>query len=308
MATGDEIRVGLAAYPGAQQAAVLGLRDLLEAAGWSLTGQGRRFKVDVAEDFSAEKLYDAVILPPSLGPRLEGAVLAELSAWVQRQHGAGALVCSVCAGAFPLAASGVLDGRTATTHWALAQEFAHAFPQVRLQAERLLIDDGDVITAGGLMAWTDLGLRLVARFMGLAVMLQTARYFLIDPGGREQSYYNLFAPDLTHGDAAVLKAQHWLQTRFHDPVTVPQMAAAAGLEERTFLRRFQAAAGFKPSEYLQQLRVSKARERLELSTASIEAIAMEMGYLDVSAFRKLFQRVVGLSPSEYRKRFAPARG
>ena len=307
MASGGEIRIGLAAYPCAQRAAVLGLQDLLQAAG-GLPQAARGLRVEIVEDFGGEAAFDAVILPPCLGPRPEGEALAEVSAWVARQHGGGALVCSICAGAFALAETGLLDGRQATTHWVLAPAFAQAYPHVQLQAERLLIDDGDVITAGGLMAWTDLGLRLVARFLGLAVMLQTARFFLIDPGAREQSYYNLFAPDLSHGDAQVLKAQHWLQAHYPEPVTVPQTAAAAGLEERTFLRRFQAATGHKPSEYLQQLRVAKARERLELSTASIESIAMDAGYLDVSAFRKLFQRIVGLSPSEYRKRFSPARG
>ncbi|MDC0657658.1 helix-turn-helix domain-containing protein [Leisingera sp. SS27] len=303
-----QIRVALVAYPGAQQAALLGLRDLLEAAGGGAPGQARRFRTELVEDFSGQGQFDAVVLPPSLGARPEGAALRAVAGWVKRQHKGGALACSVCAGAFLLAAAGVLDGRPATTHWALAQDLARTYPQVQLQAERLLIDDGDVVTAGGLMAWTDLGLRLIARFMGPAVMLATARFFLIDPGVREQSYYNLFAPDLTHGDAAVLQAQHWLQPRFHQPVAVPQMAAAAGLEERTFLRRFQAATGLAPSQYLQQLRIAKAREQLELSTASIDSIAAAAGYLDVSAFRKLFQRTVGLSPSAYRKRFAPARG
>lgn len=307
MAGDDQIRVGLVDYPGAQQAALLGLRDLLEAAGGGLQVQARRFTTRMVKDFSARDPFDAVILPPSLGEGPAGVELQGVARWVRQQHTGGALACSVCAGAFLLAAAGVLDGRPATTHWALAEGFAQAYPKVRVQAERLLIDDGDVMTAGGLMAWTDLGLRLIARFMGPAVMLETARFFLIDPGVREQSYYNLFAPSLTHGDAAVLKAQHWLQARFHQVVTVPQMAAAAGLEERTFLRRFQAATSLAPSQYLQQLRIAKAREQLELSSASIETIAMAAGYLDVSAFRKLFQRAVGLSPSAYRKRFTPPR-
>ncbi|MEM9631765.1 MAG: helix-turn-helix domain-containing protein [Pseudomonadota bacterium] len=311
MSCDHSIRIGIAAYPCAQRAAVLGLKDLLEAASrfhHAEAAEPRSFQVELIDGFSTNKFdtLDTVILPPCLGPRPEGEDLSEIARWVAWQHSHGALVCSICAGAFPLAASGLLNGRSATTHWALAKEFADAFPEVQLEASRLIIDDGDVITAGGLMAWTDLGLRLVVRFMGPAVMLETARFFLIDPGEREQSYYNLFSPNLTHGDARVLKAQHWLQANYQSAVTVPQMAAAAGQEERTFLRRFHAATGLNPSEYLQRLRIAKAREQLELTNASIESIALDVGYLDVSAFRKLFQKIVGLSPSEYRRRFAPA--
>ncbi|MES0884135.1 GlxA family transcriptional regulator [Roseibium sp. SCP14] len=305
------IRTGIAAYSCAQQAAVLGLKDLLEAASRFQQAEAankRSFQVELLDGFSpgSSGNFDIVILPPCLGARPEGEDLEEIARWVALQHAHGALICSICAGAFPLAASGLLSGRQATTHWALAKEFARSYPEVQLDAGRLIIDDGDVITAGGLMAWTDLGLRLVVRFMGPAVMLETARFFLIDPGEREQSYYNLFSPNLTHGDAGVLKAQHWLQANYQSAVTVPQMAAAAGQEERTFLRRFHAATGFNPSEYLQRLRIAKAREQLELTNTNIETIALNVGYLDVSAFRKLFQKIVGLSPREYRRRFAPA--
>ncbi|MCV0427596.1 MAG: helix-turn-helix domain-containing protein [Roseibium sp.] len=313
ISSGQTIRIGIATYPRAQQAAVLGLKDLLQSAGrFQQAGATipRTFQVELVDSFSPDEFkgFDTVILPPCLGARPEGKELASVVRWIARQHAQGALICSICAGAFALAETGLLNGRQATTHWALAKEFADTFPEVRLEASRLIIDDGDVVTAGGLMAWMDLGLKLVARYLGPAVMLETARYFLIDPGEREQSYYNLFAPNLTHGDAGVLKVQHWLQANFQSAVTVPQMASVARQEERTFLRRFRASTGLNPSEYLQRLRISKARERLELTTASIETIALEVGYLDVSAFRKLFQKIVGLSPREYRKRFAPAGG
>lgn len=248
----------------------------------------------------------ALILPPALGQRIEGATEQQLVAWVQHHHRQGALICSICAGAFPLAASGLLDGRQATTHWALATEFANRFPAVHLQADRLVVDDGDVITAGGLMAWTDLGLRLIARFMGPALMLKVARFFLIDPGERAQSFYSSFSPNLAHGDTAILRAQHWVQSRYALTVSVREFAGAAQLELRTFGRRFQAATGLSPSEYVQQLRIAKARERLELSQASIDTIARDVGYLDTSAFRRMFHKIVGLTPGEYRKRFSPA--
>lgn len=154
------------------------------------------------------------------------------------------------------------------------------------------------------MAWTDLGLRLIDRFLGPSVMIETGKFWLIDPSGREQRHYSSFAPRLTHGDEAVLKVQHWLQSRATRPVAVPAMAAAAGLEERTFQRRFKAATGMRPVEYLQHLRIGKAREMLEFTKRSIDQIAWSVGYEDAAAFRRVFHRILGLSPGEYRQRFS----
>jgi transcriptional regulator GlxA family with amidase domain len=179
---------------------------------------------------------------------------------------------------------------------------------VVLDTNEIVIDDGDIMTGGGVMAWVDLGLRLVGRYLGSATVLATARYFLVDPGGREQRFYSRFAPALAHGDEAILRAQHWLQAKHGGKVTLAMMAAKARLHERTFLRRFQGATGHTPTAYLQQLRVGKARELLELSNRSVDEIAWKVGYHDTSAFRKVFVRVMGLSPGEYRRRFATERG
>jgi len=308
----DSIKIGLAAYPQSQSAAIFGLQDLFDVAnrfGQDEAEQVRRIDTETVKNFSRlDNRLQALVLPPALNQQIEWGTEHQLVRWVRHHHGQGALVCSICAGAFPLAASGLLDGRQATTHWALASDFAARFPDIKLEADRLVIDDGDIITAGGLMAWTDLGLRLIARFMGPALMLKVARFFLIDPGERAQSFYSSFVPNLTHGDDRILQVQHWLQSRYAEPVTIPDMAGVARLELRTFGRRFNAACGLSPSEYLQYLRISKARERLELSQTSIESIARDVGYTDISAFRRMFFKVVGLTPGEYRKRFAPASG
>ncbi|HJW43359.1 MAG TPA: GlxA family transcriptional regulator [Geothrix sp.] len=303
--------IGILAYPGVQQAAVHGLTDLLEAAS-RLRGQGPEPAValtvqpwdGVAPLLPPEVPLAALILPPSLGIQATPAQTAAIAAWLRDRHGEGTVICSICAGAFLLAETGLLDGRPATTHWALAERFAARFPAVRLDADKLLIDDGDLVTAGGLMAWVDLGLRLVNRFLGSATLLATARYFLVDPGGREQRFYSTFAPQLTHGDAAILKVQHWLQANSGGRVSLPMMAARAKLGDRTFLRRFQAATGMTPGQYLQHLRVGKARELLERSGLSVDEIAWQVGYGDPGAFRKVFLKVMGLSPGEYRRRFA----
>jgi transcriptional regulator GlxA family with amidase domain len=174
---------------------------------------------------------------------------------------------------------------------------------VALDVDRLVIDNGDIITAGGMMAWTDLGLKLVDRYLGNAAMMATAGTLLIDPPGREQRYYSSFVPTLNHGDAPVLRVQHYLHAEFANDITLAEMAVKAGLEERTFLRRFRKATNLTTTEYLQRFTVNKARELLQFGTIPIEAIAGSVGYTDASAFRKVFLSIVGLSPSEYRRRF-----
>ncbi|MEM9488335.1 MAG: GlxA family transcriptional regulator [Myxococcota bacterium] len=306
-------RIGILIYPRAQMSAVLGLTDLFEMANRVSAELGApSANIDVqhwrADDgpTTPDAPLTALIVPPSLDDQApeDDDELDRLAAWTINRHGEGTVVCSVCVGAFLLARTGLLSGRVVTTHWALADRFAEDFPEIELDTDKLLIDDGDIITAGGLMAWTDLGLKLIDRLLGSAITLATARYFLVDPGGREQRFYSSFAPKLSHGDSAILKVQHWLATTSDEKITLPAMAGKAGLGERTFLRRFHRATGLKPIRYLQQLRVGKARGMLELSSMTVDEIAWKVGYEDTSAFRKLFKRIMGLSPGEYRRRFA----
>lgn len=309
IAAPEPISIGLLAYPGAQAAALYGLQDLLTTAnrmGAAQAGARRTLEpriVDGATALSTAPPFTVLVLPPCLGYDTACAPDPALVAWLRAQHGAGTLLCSVCAGAFLLAETGLLNGRPATTHWALADAFRARFPGVDLDPDRLLVDDGDLVTAGGLMAWVDLGLALIHRFLGTEAMLETARLFLVDPGGREQRFYAPFAPRLDHGDRAILAIQHGLQTLGAETVSVADLAHRAAMSERTFLRRFHKATGFKPAAYLQHLRIGRARFLLERGDLTQEAIAWEVGYADVGAFRARFQALMGLSPGEYRRRF-----
>jgi transcriptional regulator GlxA family with amidase domain len=134
-------------------------------------------------------------------------------------------------------------------------------------------------------------------------MVETSRFFLVDAGGREQRHYGSFAPRLSHGDEAILKVQHWLLAKGARAVSIADMAREAGLEERTFLRRFKAATGVKPTEYAQCVRMEKARELLQFTKRPIDQVAWSVGYEDSTAFRRVFNRLVGLSPGDYRRRF-----
>ncbi len=229
-----------------------------------------------------------------------------LVSWLVERHAAGTTLCSVCGGAFVLAETGLLAGRSATTHWSFIKALAERFPKIHVDECRITVEDGNFITAGGVLAWADLGLKLVDRHLGPTIMMETARFMLVDPPGREQRYYSNFSPKLNHGDAAVLKVQHWLQTAAANQPSVIEMAGICGLEARTFLRRFRKATGINPTEYSQRLRVGKAREMLEFTNQPIGQVALAVGYEDSGSFRKIFQKVVGLSPGDYRRRFAVA--
>ncbi|MDO5620397.1 MAG: GlxA family transcriptional regulator [Paracoccus sp. (in: a-proteobacteria)] len=302
----DTIRIGLLHYPAAQQAALLGLADLFAIAGQQAATTLPRLEVLHLCDLNAprpEPLPDVIILPPSLAAPISTTAAEPLVPGLLAAHERGAVLASVCAGAFLLAETGLLNGRRATTHWAYTSDFAARFPKVELDADRLIVDEGKLITAGGMMAWTDLGLVLVDRLLGTQVMLATAQILLIDPPGREQRFYSNFAPRLNHGDAAILKVQHWLQDTDGHNARLPDLAARAGLEERTFLRRFQKATGMTSTEYAQRLRIDRARQILQSTTQPIDSIAWAVGYRDPAAFRKLFQRITGLTPGAYRRRF-----
>jgi transcriptional regulator GlxA family with amidase domain len=245
-----------------------------------------------------------VIIPNNHRAIVEPERTSPLVDWLRLKHAEGAVLAAVCGGVFMLAKTGLLAGRQATTHWSFSDEFSARFPDVLMESDHMVIDYGDVVTAGGALAWADLGLRLTERFLGTAVMHDTAHYMNVDPPGREQRFYSGFEPRTKHGDAAILKAQHWLSGQRERPVAVTEIARHAGLEPRTFLRRFVQATGMKPTEYQQRLRMTRAREMLEFSRSSVDDIASSVGYGDVRAFRRVFLNVVGLTPSDYRRRFS----
>jgi transcriptional regulator GlxA family with amidase domain len=245
-----------------------------------------------------------LIIPGNQRATQQSLSASPLIPWLRQQHAAGVIIAAVCGGVFLLAETGLLTGRQATTHWAFSDQFAARFPDVLIESDQMVIDYGDVVTAGGVLAWADLGLRLTERFLGHTVMLETARYMLIDPPGREQRYYSDFNPRTKHGDEMILKVQHWLWTQRECLVSVADIANHACLEPRTFLRRFTSATGMRPSEYQQRLRVTRARELLEFSRKGIDEIASSVGYADAGRFRRVFRKIMGLTPSDYRRRFS----
>lgn len=301
----DTPNVALIAYEGAQMSAVLGLGDLFDVANRTL-GPAAASKVSyeilTSPATGSARSYDAVVLPPNLvGARGEADL--HLHRWIEHQHGLGAIACSACAGAFWLGYAGILDGRPATTHWALEKDFTQTFPRVDLHPEHILLDDHDVVTAGGVMAWTDLGLHLVRRWLGAEAVSRTCRQMLIDPTGREQRNYRAFQPILTHKDPVIRNLQLWMEGHVDADLSVSALADRAGLSTRSLQRKFTDSTGYSLSNYVQELRIEKAKGMLELTSKPVSEICWTVGYRDVSAFCRLFKSITGLSARDYRRRF-----
>ena len=211
----------------------------------------------------------------------------------------------MCTGAAFLAESGLLDGRQATTHWALADTLRRQYPKVQWRPEQFVTEDNRLFCSGGVYSSVDLSLYLVEKFCGREVALQCAKAMLLSMPRHSQTGYAVLPLSPPHSDAKVREAEAWLQERFHRAVSIEQLARAVHMSPRNLIRRFKAATGRVPGDYVQTLRVAAARELLERGGGiSVQEVCTRVGYEDVAFFRQLFKRHTGLSPAEYRSRFA----
>lgn len=227
--------------------------------------------------------------------------------WVRDVHDAGGVICSICSGSIFLAESGLLDGVEATSHWAAAGVFRQRYGNVLFRPERILCPSGPehrTITAGGASSWSELGLYLVARFAGRAEARRMARLFVIGDRRDGQLPFAAMARPLQHSDAAVSAAQLWIADNYAVFNPVARMAEISGLPVRTFSRRFRKATGYTSVEYVQSLRVEEAKQLLETTRETTEAVALAVGYADPVSFRRVFKRSVGITPARYRQRFS----
>lgn len=230
----------------------------------------------------------------------------EAVAWLRDQHSKGALVCSVCTGSTMLAEAGLLDGLEATCHWAVTDQIRSRYPSIMLRPERVLVASGPdhrIVTSGGNASWTDLALYLIARFCGEDEARRSAKLFLFGDRSGGQLPFAARVRPRQHDDAAIGVAQEWLADHYSEPNPVAGMTEVSGLAARTFKRRFEAVTGYAPLAYVLTLRMEEAKQLLETSDTPIEAIAIEVGYNEPAAFRRVFKRATGISPLHYRQKF-----
>lgn len=218
-------------------------------------------------------------------------------------HGNGARIASLCTGAFVLAAAGVLDGRTATTHWMHTKDLAHRYPQVTVRPDVLYIDQGDVLTSAGKTAAIDLCIHLVRLDYGAAAANEIARRLVVPAhrsGGQAQFITPPSEPRSPDGLAPTLE---WARSRLDQPLSVRDLALHANLGTRQFARRMQAEFQTTPLNWLNHQRIIHAQELLERTDASIEQIAASCGMVTATTLRRHFHRTLGVTPTTYRTTF-----
>jgi AraC family transcriptional activator FtrA len=259
--------------------------------------------IQVLADGGLELLEQArTIIIPGWRDR-NAAVPDALLAALRQAHARGARLLSICSGVFVLAATGLLDGRSATTHWRYTRELAERFPNILVDPHVLYVDSGQLITSAGSAAGIDACLHLVTRDFGTQVANSVARRLVMSPqrtGGQAQFIPTPVSPTPRSDLSRVMQ---WARERLHEPLEVRDLASEAAMSERTFLRRFTEASGQSPKTWLQHERLGRARELLESTDQNTEQVALRCGYRSVESFRVAFRSVVGVPPSVYRERF-----
>ena len=231
---------------------------------------------------------------------------AAFSPWLRALHGEGVLLTSVCSGALVLAEAGLLDGREAASHWAYAKLFSRVYPRAKLRRESILCLSAEaerIVTAGGVTSWQELALYLITRFCGARAARETAKVHLLAGHEGGQLPFAVHNRSLNSSDKVISHSQEWIAHNYQEANPVQRMAEISGLNTRTFSRRFRAATGSTPIDYVQHVRIEEAKQMLETTADPINELSNLVGYLDPSAFRRTFRKLAGTTPAEYRRRY-----
>jgi len=223
--------------------------------------------------------------------------------WLIGQYQSGASIATFCTGAFLLAATGLLNGRIATTHCDACNGFALAFPAIKLKADKTVTEDGRLYTSGGATSTFHLLLHLIQQYCGKDVAIRAAKVFAIDMDRDNQSYFSTFQPVRNHNDQLVASAQKKIESNYSDAGTIEQIIRDIPASRRNIVRRFKQVTGITPIEYLQQTRIEAAKKLLVQTDKQMTEVIFNSGYNDPKAFRKIFRKTVGMTPSEYRDKF-----
>ncbi|WP_433869219.1 GlxA family transcriptional regulator [Saccharopolyspora sp. CA-218241] len=280
------------------------------AEGWSTTvwsSDGRPVRADegvVIDDLAgldATTSADVLVFPswPAHLPDPEPGFLDR----IREAHGRGATIIGLCLGAFPVAASGVLDGRTATTHWAAAEELAEQHPTVQVQADALYLDHGDVLTSAGTASALDACLHLVRARLGSTAATTIARHLVIAPHRDGDQAQYIERPLSSSDDGPMGATITWALANLNRPLTVEDLAAHASMSPRNFTRLFRGTTGMSPARWVLTHRLDEARRLLETTTWSVTRIAETCGFASAVTFRQNFVKHYNTTPTSYRHRF-----
>lgn len=262
-----------------------------------LTGQAKNI-IDI-------KKTDLIIVPP-IYEDYDNAVRnnVELIKWIRDKYKSGAEVASMCSGAFILASTGLLDGKTCSTHWAATDKFRDMFPEVHIADGNIITSENGIYTNGGGYSFLNLMIYLVEKIFDRSVAIFCSKIFQIDLERTTQSPFTIFNGQKNHGDDVVGKAQSYIEEHVEEKISFEDLASRLAISRRNFDRRFAKATGNSPKEYLQRVKVEAAKKELEKGRKTISEVMDTVGYNDDKAFRDVFKKITGLSPLEYRSKYS----
>lgn len=290
---------------------------------WRQRGQVPRYKIELVsaarktqarDSLFAVKAHAAIseitrthliLIPSSLVRSYDTATRSNQSLidWITTQHAKGAEVASMCTGTFMLAATGLLEGMTCSTHWAVSERFAALYPEVHLQTERLITDERGIYTNGGAYSFLHLLLYLVEKHYDRQTAIRCAKIFQIDMDRSLQAEFSIFTGHKQHDDELVLKAQQYIERHYRQPLSIGALSERLHVGRRNFDRRFIRATGLTPLDYQQRVKVEAAKRAFETTRKTVTEVMYECGYSDAKAFREVFHRITGLSPANYKAKY-----
>ncbi len=314
-------------YPGKQSnystvACIAGTFEMFAVANsyYKRTGRQELFTVQLAGAEVSEELgvfnvipqasiwsitkTDLIIIPSSDPFYQQGGEEDEkLMEWLKQQYKRGADIATMCSGAFMLASTGLLDGRSCSTHWVHADAFRQQFPKVKLMDDQLITDEKGIYTNGGAYSFLNLMIYLIEKYYDRQAAIYCSKIFQIEPDRNKQSSFAIFTGQKLHGDAMVEQAQVYIENTLHEKLSIENLSSRFSIGRRNFDRRFIKATGLTPIAYAQQVKIEAAKKALETSRKTINEVMYEVGYSDVKAFREVFRKITALSPLEYKNKY-----
>lgn len=265
---------------------------------------GGLFSVKPHTHISAIEKTDMVIIP-SLNHNYTTALECNktVTEWIAKQYRNGAEIASICTGAYLLAATGLLDGKSCSTHWAATEHFRKLYPKVKLQPDKLITDENGIYTNGGAYSFLNLIIYLVEKKFDRQTAIYCSKVFQVEMDRQSQSEFIIFSGQKQHEDETVKEAQVYIEENMEKRISMEQLSAMFAVGRRNFDRRFIKATGNTPLEYLQRVKIESAKRAFETTRKTINEVMFEVGYSDVKAFRELFRKITGMSPVEYRGKY-----
>jgi len=262
------------------------------------------FTVKPHTDISAITKTDLIIIP-SLNHNYQMAVEANkpLIDWITKQYKQGTEIATICTGAFLLASTGLLDGKSCSTNWAVADSFRSMFPKVNLQVDKLITDENGIYTNGGAYSFLNLMIYLIEKYYDRQTAIFCSKVFQIEMDRQSQSPFIIFKGQKLHDDDMVKEAQTYMERNLQDKISIQQLSSKFPVSRRQFDRRFINVTGNTPVEYMQRVKVESAKKAFETSRKNINEVMYEVGYSDEKAFREVFRKITGLTPLKYRSKY-----